>query len=218
MTPVEPRETAPHPGPTPPYARRRNAELVPTGLLSRCQSGEQAAIAALFDLILDDVHRILFRIVGADPEHEDLCQEALLAVLGSLPRFRHESAFSTWVYAVCANVAAQELRRRQRRKLSAPAVNPDGLATRDLPDAAMTPEEALLARERAAVGRHALERMKPKKRLVYALCDIEGLAATEVAEVVGTSVATVHTRLFHARRELHRALERHGLPLEGADD
>ncbi len=52
----------------------------------------------------------------------------------------------------------------------------------------------------------ALERMSPKKREVIVLAVIEGLPGEEVARVLGVPVATVWTRLHHARRELTDAV------------
>ena len=47
-----------------------------------------------------------------------------------------------------------------------------------------------------------LDRLSDKKRLVFVLHELEGLAPTEIAKIVGSPVLTVRTRLFYARREL----------------
>jgi RNA polymerase sigma-70 factor (ECF subfamily) len=51
-----------------------------------------------------------------------------------------------------------------------------------------------------------LDRLADKKRIVFVLHELEGLAPSEIAQVVGAPVLTVRTRLFYARRELEAML------------
>ncbi len=50
-------------------------------------------------------------------------------------------------------------------------------------------------------------KIHPKKRVVFVLHEVEGLTGAEIAEVLKIKVATVHSRLFYARRELLEAME-----------
>jgi RNA polymerase sigma-70 factor (ECF subfamily) len=57
----------------------------------------------------------------------------------------------------------------------------------------------------------ALAQLSDKKRAVFMLIELEGLSTEEAAKVLEIPAATVRTRLFHARRQLHAALEREGV-------
>ncbi len=177
---------------------KRGSDAISAELVRRCQAGDTGATRELFELLIDDVHRILNRLLARDVDHDDLCQEVLLALHRGIRRFRFESSFRTWMYSVCVHIAYRHRwQSRRARIIDLPATPP------------ATPEESLLLREESVAVQRALARMKPKKSTVYVLLELEGLPVAEVAAAVGAPVATVHTRLHHARRELREALARH---------
>jgi RNA polymerase sigma-70 factor (ECF subfamily) len=111
---------------------------------------------------------------------------------------------TTWLYAIASNVVLTGLRgwRRQRRLRSALEAELESPHTRQ------TPEDALAARqELLRVWKHLLE-IKPKKRIVYLMFELEGLSGPEIAAALDVPEATVWTRLHHARRELAGMIER----------
>jgi RNA polymerase sigma-70 factor (ECF subfamily) len=69
-------------------------------------------------------------------------------------------------------------------------------------------ESDLMRRRELTQIWRCLMRIKPKKRAVYILYEIEGREGAEIAELLGTSLNTVWSRLFHARKELFEALDR----------
>src|SRR5262249_55242554 len=70
------------------------------------------------------------------------------------------------------------------------------------PDARILPDEDAARRQRIAAFRRLLERLPEKKRTVFILHEIEGMAPSEIAQIVDAPVLTVRTRLFYARREI----------------
>jgi DNA-directed RNA polymerase specialized sigma24 family protein len=56
--------------------------------------------------------------------------------------------------------------------------------------------------------RAALDRIKPKKRIAFALWAFEGLTVAQIAELTGTSVPATRSRIFHAQRELREHARR----------
>src|SRR6185312_14550791 len=101
---------------------------------------------------------------------------------------------------ICANVVTDHHRRRRVRgalmAVFGPAVDPDADVARG-----PTPEGQLQQAQAQVQVAKILERMRPKKREVFALFEIEGLSGEEIARRVGCPVDTVWTRLFHARKE-----------------
>ena len=153
----------------------------------------------VFRLHADDVYRLVARLLGPGADRadiEDLGQQVFMALHVALPKFRGDSKLSTWVYAVTSRVVYRELRNRTRHRRMVDRLEP--------PPPSEPVQEIRL--ELAQVWR-CLMRIDPKKRMVFVLHDIEGLSGPEIAEVLSIKPATVHTRLFYARRELMRALE-----------
>jgi RNA polymerase sigma-70 factor (ECF subfamily) len=84
-------------------------------LVARCQRGDHAAFAELFDTHKTDVARIVYRFVGASADLEDLVQDVFVQVYRSIGKFKGNARFSTWLYRVAVNVALMHKRAQQSR-------------------------------------------------------------------------------------------------------
>ena len=172
-------------------------------LIARAQEGDTAAFRQLFVKHRDTVSRIVYRMIGPSPEVEDVVQDVFLNVYRSLPSFRGESKFSTWLYRLATNVTKMHLRRGRSRPRFSDVEVPE--APRD--DApADTPEVHVERAERVRALYRLLDELSEKKREVLVLHDLEGVAAKDIAESLEIPVLTVRTRLFYARKELYAAL------------
>src|SRR5262249_2578363 len=73
-------------------------------------------------------------------------------------------------------------------------------------DGQTLPDEDAERRERMRAFERLLARLADKKRVVFVLHELEGMAPSEIADIVGAPVLTVRPRLFYARRELEAML------------
>jgi RNA polymerase sigma-70 factor (ECF subfamily) len=166
-------------------------------------------IERVFREHFDHVYRIVGRLLGpsaSSSDIDDVTQQVFLTVHRALPKFRGESTLSTWLYGIASNVVLTNLRgfRRQRRLRRA-------LELAELtPKNARTPEQSYAEKQELVAVWKSLLGIKPNKRIVYVLYEIEGLSGAEIAVALGIPQATVFTRLHHARREVAKAL----LPLQ----
>lgn len=166
-------------------------------LVERCRAGDAEAFREIFKQYRAEVARLVHRMLGRSPDLEDIVQEVFLQVHRSIRDFQGKSRFSTWLYRVTVNVVLMHRRAAKSRPVF--SVAPDGLVPTDnraLPDDQVT----RLRRGRAFY--RLLDRLSDKKRTVFVLHELEGMAPSEIAKVVGAPVLTVRTRLFYARREL----------------
>jgi RNA polymerase sigma-70 factor, ECF subfamily len=143
--------------------------------------------------------RLAARLTGNADAAEEIVQEALCRVLRQWRTFRGESSFKTWMLQIVVNV---ERDRRRRPSVFTPDPN------EQLEPLARTasPPEAAATRELHAELRAAVDRLPPRQREVALLTWGEGLAAGEVARVLGTSEANVYTNLHLARKQLAQAI------------
>lgn len=187
---------------TGPRGRPRAETLVSDeAMVARAMSGDRRAFDELYQRHVESVWRWLTRLLGADPEREDLAQHIFSEVFDTLGRFRGEARFRTFLYRIVVNVAVDQMKRRSRRaKRDVAAALADAV-----PDPARSPEENAELSELVASTFELLERIKPKKRVAFLLRVVEGLSLEEVAEVVEASVPAVAQRVRHASIEL-RAL------------
>jgi RNA polymerase sigma-70 factor (ECF subfamily) len=172
-------------------------------VIARAQEGDTSAFRQLFARHRGDVARIVFRMLGPSADVEDVVQEVFLNVYRSLPSFRGESKFSTWLYRLATNVTRMHLRRGRSRPRFADVEVPESPRDNAPPD---TPDEHVDRAERVRALYRLLEKLSDKKREVLVLHDLEGVAAKEIAEIARIPVLTVRTRLFYARKELYAAL------------
>ena len=137
------------------------------------------------------VYGVIARLVGhAGARAEDLTQEAFVRAWQALPRFRFESAVSTWLHRLAVNTALMELRAQRSR----PGLDDDeeALASAATPD---TSGQALLGRD---LGR-AVATLPPRARAVLVLHDVEGWKHEEIAEELGMAVGSSKAQLHRAR-------------------
>lgn len=173
----------------------------PAGLVERCQRGDVEAFRELFRAHQREVTRLAQRMLGRATDLEDIVQEVFLQVHRSIRDFRHGARFSTWLYRVTVNVVLMHRRAAKSRPVFS-----------ELPEHATAIDQRAgadeqLERERRVQAFHRLlDRLSEKKRVVFVLHELEGLAPGEIAKIVGAPVLTVRTRLFYARRELLQML------------
>jgi RNA polymerase sigma-70 factor (ECF subfamily) len=165
-------------------------------LLARIQGGEVGALGLLFERYDRDVRRVVARLGVQPGDVDDLVQATFLDVLGAAARYDGRPNAKPWL----VGLAVMQV-RRHRRSLSRVLARAAAWGREPGPKPA-TPEEASAVSERVARARRALDALSEKKREVVVLVTIEGLSGEEVAALLEIPVATVWTRLHHARREL----------------
>jgi len=127
---------------------------------------------------------------------DDVTQEVFLQVIQNLNRFRGDSAFKTWLYQISLNAARQHLRRRPRR--SSAEFDPSAVQAPH----ATGPESGVLREELSHEIELALAKLSTRMRSAIVLTMLEHLTPAEAAKVEGCSIATMHWRVHHARKEL----------------
>ena len=174
----------------------RPAPSVDDQLVARAASGDRLAFRDLYARHRAPVARLVFRLGLSNAELEDAIQEVFIQVHKSLKDFRGQSKFSTWLHRVTVNVVLMHRRALRSRPSYAEEPKHEPAGDSSLPDDDAETSERLRAFKRL------LDRLGEKKRDVFVLHDLEGVAPAEIAQIVGAPVLTVRTRLFYARREL----------------
>jgi len=171
-------------------------------LIARAAAGETAAFRQLYERHRADVARLVYRMLGNRSDFEDVIQEVFVQVYRSLKDFRGQAKFSTWLHRVTVNVVLMHRRSARSRPVFADEPPGDGLLRSD----DVGPDDDAERRERVRAFGRLLARLADKKRIVFVLHELEGIAPGEIARIVGAPVLTVRTRLFYARRELEGML------------
>lgn len=166
-------------------------------LVGRVRNGDLQAFDLLYRRTRQDVHKILYHLVGPSPDLDDLIQDSFIQLLKALRGFRGEARFSTFLYRVCANVAFMHLRGGRRRKEDPVEELPEAPT-----DPSASPERTAQAAEAARLMNAALERLSPEKKVVFVYHDFLGMGPEEISEALAIPVNTVRSRLGRAREDL----------------
>jgi len=89
-----------------------SVELPEKEAIPRAQNGDSDAFERIYKLHSRRVYSLCLRMIGNAAEAEDLTQEAFLAVFRKIRTFRGESAFSTWLHRIAANLVLMRLRKK----------------------------------------------------------------------------------------------------------
>ncbi|MEU2441399.1 sigma-70 family RNA polymerase sigma factor [Streptomyces rubradiris] len=172
-----------------------------------------------------------YRMLGSSFEAEDAVQDTLVRAWRNYEKFEGRSSLRSWLYRIATNVCLDMLSAGNKRArpmdlseatpLAQAALNPrpDHTWLEPMPDARVLPAvadpaEAAVAKESVRLAfMAALQQLPPKQRAVLILREVLAWKASEVAELLETSVASVNSALQRARATL---AERSDAGLEGA--
>lgn len=164
-------------------------------VVRRAASGDRRAFEELFRKHSPWVYGRLRRMLGQRADLEDLVQDVFIRAYKSLPSYRGQARFESWLRRITARVAYDDIRKRTRTP-RLEVIEQDDCAG---PCADMEERDALRHVMRLVDG------IPAKNRIVLLLHDVEGYTSEEIRQVVGVrSVNTVRSRLRLARSELER--------------
>jgi RNA polymerase sigma-70 factor (ECF subfamily) len=168
--------------------------------------------------------RIAYHYLRDSAEADEAVQDAFVKAYQHLASFREELPFDVWFTRILINGCLDRIKARTRRErwllpMSGKAGNraaapsggaADGPSERDLTDrvaaGGLSPEQALLGRERRREIATALAKLPERQRSVFVLSHVEGRTSREVSALTGLNESTVRVHLFRAIRKLRTLL------------
>ena len=184
-------------------------------LIQRIQNGEQQAFTLLVRKYQNRVANILTRYVRSSGDIADVTQEVFIKVHKSLPSFRGDSAFYTWLYRITVNTAKNYLVSRSRRPPSSDidVADAEYYSGSDYLKDLGTPENNLFRDELEAVIIKAIADLPEDLRTAVTLREYEGLSYEGISEIMECPVGTIRSRIFRARE----AIDAHVLKLANTE-
>jgi RNA polymerase sigma-70 factor (ECF subfamily) len=188
-----------------PYAGVRVAEKeIDAELVRLAQGGDERAFQALVVKYQRRIARHVARYVRRASDVEDVVQESFIRAYRGLASFRGESSFYSWLYRIATNAAFSFL-KKNAGEVAADERDDEGFEPGVSDE--QTPERVLLARQIGDAVERAMARLQPELAEALVLFEVEGKSYKEIAQMLGTPIGTVRTRIFRAREFIARRLE-----------
>lgn len=182
-------------------------------LLKGALEGSHAHFDALVDRYAVSVYRLAYGITGRHEDAEDIVQETFLRVFDHLDQYSPDrGSVKTWLFTIARNQSINvfsSLKRTMSRFLfDAPSDNENqshlGV---EVPSSQIDAEDQLVAMQEMARVKNALSRVPERQRTALLLKAQEDLSYEEIALVMKTSVSSVESLIFRARKRLVEMLE-----------
>lgn len=181
-------------------------------LVKSAQNGDLDAFNSLISLHRGKIFAMIQNMLHNQADAWDLTQEVFIKAWRALPKFEARAKFSTWLYRIAHNVVYDWMRKK---KITSAGEFDDAILTdasiepsaRTTPRASVAPDTALVNSELAVKINAAMEKISPEHRQVITLREIEGYDYKEIADIMESSIGTVMSRLFYARKKLQTLLK-----------
>lgn len=178
-------------------------------LIARARAGDTAAFTALVDEYQRPIYNLCYRMLGESNEAEDAAQEAFLRAYTRLGSYDTQRPFKTWLFSIASHYCIDLLRKRRLIWLS---IDDDSRPVEpELFEPSAGPEDASVAREKSEAIQCLLSRLSPNDRAVIVLRYWYDGSYEEIAQVTGTTVSAVKSRLHRAREALAEMMEVEGV-------
>jgi RNA polymerase sigma-70 factor, ECF subfamily len=177
-------------------------------LIRSIQAGDHQAFDTLVRRYQRQVANLIYLTMGNRDDVDDIAQEVFIRVYRSLPKFKFDASFFSWLYRITMNLCIDEIRKRKiRRVLSLEYLTEDKLEKnrkdKDYPMAS----DSIFMEERQRVIQSALQRLSPEHREVLVLREYQDLSYDEIADTLGLRLEAVKSRIFRARKEMKNLLD-----------
>ncbi|MCK5809132.1 RNA polymerase sigma factor [bacterium] len=177
-------------------------ETTDATLVQLAKGGDEQAWRQLVKRYIRKIAGTVHRIYGSHTDSEDVIQEILIALAKSLPNYRGDASFSTYLYRLSINVTYRYIKRHKNRSLVCDAVEWSDDIPENYNQNVLSHIDALAAEEQDELVSRSLRNLSPLKRSALVLFEVENLTLKEIASLFKTPLQTIWSRVTSGKKEL----------------
>lgn len=179
-------------------------------LLERVQAGEVVAFDDIVRKYRERIFGVIYNLTANREDAADLTQETFIKAFQSVNRFQATSSFFTWLYRIAINSTLSHLRRHRLQRFFSLEKMVEEDRNAEVISALVTKsgtDKGTLINELHEKLNEAFQKLSFKHRTVITLFEVDQLTHQEIADITGTSVGTVRSRLHYAKQQLQAHLQ-----------
>lgn len=173
--------------------------------------GKQSAYASLYARHRERIFATVSRVTRNSADTEDLVQVTFMKAFQALPRFRRQSAFSTWLTRIALNVCTTHLRSRQSQRAFLDSVRRHESSDGRVQERTVSPDEILRRVERRHLVEEGLAALPETYRQALSMHYLGERSYHEIQRELRIPLGTLKVWLFRARAKLRKEFEKSGL-------
>ena len=168
-------------------------------LIDEVGKGNQAAFDILFSKYNNKLYASLLAFTKSQDLAEDLTQKTFIRVWKKIETFRGDSSLFTWIYRIAINLAKNEFSSKQAKNQGITDNIDD---TYDLESSVSSPESHAIEAESMQAVMDFIASLPTDLREAISLREFDGKSYEEIAQISGSPIGTVRSRIFRAREEI----------------
>ena len=168
-------------------------------LIDEVEKGNQAAFDILFSKYNNKLYASLLAFTKSQDLAEDLTQKTFIRVWKKIETFRGDSSLFTWIYRIAINLAKNEFSSKQAKNQGITDNIDD---TYDLESSVSSPESHAIEAESMQAVMGFITSLPTDLREAISLREFDGKSYEEIAQITGSPIGTVRSRIFRAREEI----------------
>lgn len=178
-------------------------------LISALQDGSESAFRALVDKFQNQVYNTCLGFLQNEEDAEETAQDVFIEVYKSVKSFRGDAKLSTWIYRIATTKSLELIRKQKRKKRFAFLQSIGGENDFESTKQASFehPGVILENKEQAQILFNTIKELPESQRVAFTLHKVEGLPYQEIADVLDTSISSVESLMFRARKNLQKKLK-----------
>src|SRR6202140_3734317 len=182
-------------------------------VMLKVKAGDQSAFDYLVQKYRRPIVSFMYRMARNTAAAEDLAQEGFLRVYRSRQSYEASAKFTTWLYRIATNLAVNHARdtRHERPEITVSLDESDEETgtTLELPDGALTAEQAMVRRERMMAIRGKVEALPEQQKLAVIMHKYQQMDYKQIADVLKKSESATKSLLFRAYETLREQLKQY---------
>ena len=174
----------------------------PVNILIQCQNGDREAFRSVVQTYQRMVFSLALKMLADEDDAKDVVQETFIRVWQKIGGFDVQRSFATWLYTIASRLCLDHIKRGRRL-----VPMPDDESVLHRFAAETDSQRTLENREWVSIVRLMAADLSPKQRLVFTLCQFEGLSSDEVEQITGLNARQVKSNLYAARQTIREQLK-----------